>query len=103
MTSSAGSHHPATVDGSGLSPAASPAGGSMHFDDANLDYLRKHVLALQSVLIRKGIVTYAEVLQEVHRLEEVDHSPGARVVARAWRDPAYKARLLNDGKQPSPS
>ena len=66
--------------------------------DADLDYLRKHVLALQNVLIRKGLLTYAEVLQEVHRLEAVDHDAGARVVARAWSDPAFKQRLLANGK-----
>jgi thiocyanate hydrolase subunit gamma len=71
----------------------------IHTEDADPDYLRKHVLALQAVLIRKGLITYGEVLQEVHKLEEVDHSPGARVVARAWSDPAYKQRLLANGKE----
>ncbi|HEV2123737.1 MAG TPA: nitrile hydratase subunit alpha, partial [Chloroflexota bacterium] len=66
--------------------------------DANLEYLRLHVQALQRVLIRKGLVSYAEVLEEVHRLEATGHELGARVVARAWTDPAFKERLLHDGK-----
>jgi nitrile hydratase len=33
-----------------------------------------------------------------HAIEEsLNWSNGARVVARAWSDPAYKARLLQDG------
>src|SRR5919198_586240 len=67
-------------------------------EPANLDYLRLHVQALQRVLMRKGLVTYAEVLQEVHQLEETDHRLGQQVVARAWTDPAFKQRLLEDGK-----
>lgn len=66
--------------------------------DANLEYLRLHVQALQRVLIRKGLVGYAEVLEEVHRLEATGHELGARVVARAWTNPAFKERLLHDGK-----
>ena len=67
-------------------------------EDADLEYLRKHVIALQRVLQAKGLVTYGEVLTEVHKLEETDHSTGQRVVARAWSDPTFKDRLLRDGK-----
>lgn len=67
-------------------------------EDADLDYLRLHVQALQRVLIRKGLVTYAEVLEEVHHLEETDHRLGAKVVARAWTDANFKQRLLQDAK-----
>src|SRR5439155_1171703 len=42
--------------------------------------------------------TYPEFLAEVHRLETVSHDAGARVVARAWADPAFKERLLADPK-----
>ena len=70
----------------------------IEIEDADLDYLRKHVIGLQRVLQAKGLVTYAEVLEQVHQLEETDHSTGQRVVARAWSDPQYKSRLLRDGK-----
>ena len=66
--------------------------------DADLDYLRKNLIALQRVLQAKGVLTYAEVLKEIHTLDEVDHATGQRVVARAWADPQYKARLMQDGK-----
>jgi len=54
--------------------------------------------ALESLLVEKGIVTSDAVDALVQAYEE-DIGPrnGARVVARAWLDPQYKARLLSDG------
>jgi nitrile hydratase len=54
--------------------------------------------ALETLLVEKGIIT-TDVIDEVVHLYEQDIGPlnGAKVVARAWTDPAYKARLLEDG------
>src|SRR3954465_7093780 len=54
--------------------------------------------ALESLLIEKGL-TASEVVDKVISAYEQDVGPhnGAKVVARAWVDPAYKARLLADG------
>ena len=54
--------------------------------------------ALESLLIEKGL-TSSDVVDKVISAYEQDVGPrnGARVVARAWVDPAYKARLLADG------
>jgi nitrile hydratase subunit alpha len=54
--------------------------------------------ALESLLVEKGIITTDAVDALVQAYEE-DIGPrnGARVVARAWLDPEYKARLLSDG------
>ena len=54
--------------------------------------------ALESLLVEKGILT-TDVIDTVVRAYEQDIGPlnGARVVARAWVDPAYKQRLLADG------
>jgi len=65
-------------------------------DEPDVAYLKKQVMALVGVLSRKGVVPYGEFLEAVHRLEAVDHRDGARVVAHAWSDPAYKERLLHD-------
>ena len=56
------------------------------------------VLAIESLLVEKGLIESADVDGVVHRYEE-DIGPllGARVVARAWADPAFKARLLDNG------
>jgi nitrile hydratase len=54
--------------------------------------------ALESLLVEKGILS-SDAIDEVVRTYEQDIGPmnGARVVARAWTDPAFKARLLTDG------
>ena len=54
--------------------------------------------ALESLLVEKGIIT-SDVIDSIVRLYEEDIGPlnGAKVVARAWVDPAYKAWLLEDG------
>ena len=54
--------------------------------------------ALESLLVEKGL-TSTERVDRVISMYEQDIGPqnGAKVVARAWVDPAFKARLLADG------
>jgi nitrile hydratase len=54
--------------------------------------------ALEALLVEKGLIT-TDVIDEIVRLYEQDIGPlnGARVVAKAWTDPAYKQRLLENG------
>jgi nitrile hydratase len=55
------------------------------------------VEALEALLIEKGIFDASELDAVVEYFEhDVGPMNGARVVARAWIDPAYKARLLAD-------
>jgi nitrile hydratase len=55
------------------------------------------VKALESLLVEKGLVDPAALDLLVDRFEnKVGPRDGARVVARAWVDPAYKRRLLAD-------
>jgi nitrile hydratase len=54
-------------------------------------------LALKELLIEKGIVTADEVRQAIEARDAITPAMGASVVARAWTDPSYKARLLADG------
>jgi nitrile hydratase subunit alpha len=55
------------------------------------------VRALESLLVEKGLVDPAALDAIVETYEhKVGPRNGARVVARAWSDPAYKARLLQD-------
>jgi nitrile hydratase subunit alpha len=53
--------------------------------------------ALESLLVEKGLVA-RDALDAIVEVFEHQVGPhcGARVVARAWTDPAYKARLLAD-------
>ena len=61
-------------------------------------YAALRTKALESLLVEKGLMT-TDVIDTVVRAYEQDIGPlnGARVVARAWVDPAYKQRLLADG------
>lgn len=54
--------------------------------------------ALESLLVEKGLLT-SEMINNVVEKYEKDVGPlnGASVVARAWSDPDYKRRLLENG------
>jgi nitrile hydratase len=54
--------------------------------------------ALESILVERGLVDPA-VMDKFIKMYEQDVGPmnGAKVVARAWVDPEYKARLLAEG------
>jgi nitrile hydratase subunit alpha len=55
------------------------------------------VKALESLLVAKGLVDRGAVDALIDTYEhKVGPRNGARVVARAWSDPAYKQRLLKD-------
>lgn len=55
------------------------------------------VKALEALMIEKGVMTTEAVdrLAEVYE-NEVGPQLGAKVVARAWTDPAFKQRLIDD-------
>jgi nitrile hydratase len=55
--------------------------------------------ALCDVLARKGIVTPGEIAEHVAITESGSSAQGARMVARAWCDPDYRALMLRDGTQ----
>ncbi|MBI3300967.1 MAG: nitrile hydratase subunit alpha [Deltaproteobacteria bacterium] len=67
-------------------------------DEHELTYYEKRVYAIQSLLIEKGIVTADEVRRAVEDMDARTPALGAKVVARAWVDPTFKARLLTDAK-----
>ena len=55
------------------------------------------VKALESLLVEKGVVDRAALDALVDTFEhKIGPRNGARVVAKAWSDPAYKQRLLTD-------
>ena len=64
----------------------------------NVDpYVVSRVRALESLLLEKGILGPDSVDRVIQRYES-DTGPmvGARAVARAWTDPAYRRLLLDD-------
>jgi nitrile hydratase len=55
------------------------------------------VKALESLLVEKGLVDRAALDALIDAYEhKIGPRNGARVVARAWSDPAYKQRVLSD-------
>ena len=54
-------------------------------------------IAMQELLIEKGILTPEKIRRGIEALDSWQPSRGAAVVARAWTDPAFKAELLADG------
>lgn len=54
--------------------------------------------ALEALLIERGLLTADAVDEVIEQYNErIGPMNGARVVARAWTDPDYRARLLADG------
>jgi nitrile hydratase len=89
-----------------LTTAAATAGAAMTPDSAHAhDHEHQavpsdpalRVKALESLLVEKGLVDRAalDVLVDAYE-HKIGPRNGARVVARAWVDPAYKVRLLAD-------
>jgi nitrile hydratase alpha subunit len=54
-------------------------------------------IAVRELLLEKGLVSADALRRQIEILDSRSPALGARVVARAWVDPAFKARLLADG------
>jgi nitrile hydratase subunit alpha len=62
------------------------------------DELALRAAALEAVLVEKGLLSTDQIDAIVERYErDLGPQNGARVVARAWLDPAYRDRLRSDG------
>ena len=64
-------------------------------EDIELSDRAKRVLAIEELLIEKGMIGRDDVRRLVDVTESRSPADGARVVARAWADPDYKHRLLD--------
>jgi len=53
-------------------------------------------IALRELLVEKGVIAPGEIVAKIEEWEQRSPVDGARVVARAWADPAFKARLIAD-------
>ncbi|MPZ36090.1 MAG: nitrile hydratase subunit alpha [Rhodospirillales bacterium] len=54
--------------------------------------------AVRELLIDKKLIGADEIRRQIEVLDSRMPALGARVVARAWTDPAFRARLLADGR-----
>jgi nitrile hydratase len=73
------SHEPVT--GAGEAPAAA------------------RVRALEELLVEKGVLEREDIRRRIDWLVSRTPADGARLVARAWADPAFKQRLLADARE----
>ncbi len=65
-------------------------------DDKVHSYYQILGVALKELLIEKGVVTADEVREAIELRDSITPANGAKVVARAWVDPAYRERLMKD-------
>jgi nitrile hydratase len=63
----------------------------------NDDHYKRLAVAVRELLIENGVITEDEVADFMDRMDARSPELGARMVARAWTDPAYKKRMLADG------
>ena len=66
-------------------------------EDDPLGYYALMQEAVQELLTESGVLTADEIRRAVEAMDERSPAQGARVIARAWTDPAFRARLLADG------
>jgi nitrile hydratase len=54
--------------------------------------------ALEELLIERRLIAPGEIRRQIDVLDSRTPALGAKVIARAWTDPAFRARLLADGR-----
>ena len=70
-------------------------------DDVALSYWQTMEIAVRELLVEKEITTPQEINAQIDTMDARSPAMGAAVVARAWSDPIFKARLLSDGSAAS--
>lgn len=76
----------------------SPSGHPYQPDnDHPLTHWQVMEIAVREILVEKGVTTPAGIHAQVAAMDKRTPADGAKVVARAWSDPEFKAQLLADG------
>jgi nitrile hydratase subunit alpha len=63
-----------------------------------LSPIARRIYAIRELLIEKGVLTEHDIRCQVEYQEARSPANGAKIVAKAWTDAAYKARLIADPK-----
>ena len=66
--------------------------------DSELSLPARRALAIHELLVEKGIIAADEVRERTDAYRSRSPSDGAKVVAKAWTDPAFRKRLLDDAR-----
>ncbi|MEX2519557.1 MAG: nitrile hydratase subunit alpha [Paracoccaceae bacterium] len=87
-------HHDHDHHHEGMSPSGHPYRADQ---DTPLSYFQRMEIAVRELLVEKGVTTKAEIAAQIEAMDARTPALGAAVVAHAWVDPAFKARLIADG------
>lgn len=67
--------------------------------DDSMTYYRLMEEAVRELMIDKGLVTADDIRAEIEAMDARSPANGALVVARAWTDPDFKKRLIENPKE----
>lgn len=63
-----------------------------------LSHYAKRIYAIRDLLLEKGVITEKDIQCQIEYQEARSPANGAKLVARAWTDPAFRRRLVADPK-----
>jgi nitrile hydratase len=63
-----------------------------------LSYHAKRIYAIRELLLEKNVITREDIQTQIDYQEARSPANGAKLVARAWTDAKFKARLIADPK-----
>ena len=63
-----------------------------------LSHYAKRIYAIRDLLVEKGVISEKDIQCQIEYQEARSPANGAKLVARAWVDPAFKARFIADPK-----
>ena len=66
--------------------------------DTELSLPARRALAIHELLVEKGVIDANEARERVDLFRSRSPSDGSKVVAKAWNDPQFKQRLLQDAR-----
>jgi len=80
-----------------MSETTSDAHGHEH-PKHELSHFAKRIYAIRDLLVEKGVISEKDIQCQIDYQEARSPANGAKLVARAWVDPAFKARFIADPK-----
>jgi nitrile hydratase subunit alpha len=80
-----------------ISGEAAPDHGHEH-PKHELGHYARRIYAIRELLLEKGILTEKDIQCQIEYQEARSPANGAKLVARAWMEPSFKARLSADPK-----
>ncbi|MFK7965548.1 MAG: nitrile hydratase subunit alpha [Burkholderiaceae bacterium] len=67
-------------------------------EDSPLTHHQVMQIAVTELLIDKGLFDAAQMRRQIEKMDSLSPARGAKLIARAWVDAAFKQRLLTDSR-----